>query len=104
MAAVPLPLTHPRLEGSQPALAAYARLLPLESEHPVDVRLCGWMMIHAPVEAGRDYVAECVNRCTNDEDIIAVGQGYLLYFVAYCKYLPLSVSKLIFDASPGHTQ
>lgn len=83
MAAVPLPLTHPRLEGSQPALAAYARLLPLESEHPVDVRLCGWMMIHAPVEAGRDYVAECVNRCTNDEDIIAVGQGYLLYFVAY---------------------
>ncbi|KAF8596804.1 hypothetical protein BDV93DRAFT_610704 [Ceratobasidium sp. AG-I] len=85
MPAVPLPPKHSKLDGSPAAVTAYARLLPLESSHPVKTRLCGWMMIHAPSIAGRDYVVECVNRCTNDEEILAVGQGYLLYFVAYFK-------------------
>lgn len=102
--AKPLPHLATQLEASPTALEAYAHLLPLQYEYPVDIRLCGWMMIHAPVEAGREYVAECVNRCTSDEEIVAVGHGFLLCFAAYYECLLLSATELIFVASQGQTQ
>ncbi|KAG8734176.1 hypothetical protein FRC10_011922 [Ceratobasidium sp. 414] len=81
LAPVPLPPTHENLQGSPLALAAYARLLALESEHPIEVRVCGWMMIHAPWAAGQAYVATCIGDSANDKDVIAWGSWFLLMFL-----------------------
>ncbi|KAG8741762.1 hypothetical protein FRC10_002429 [Ceratobasidium sp. 414] len=85
MIPVPLPPTHENLQGSPLALAAYARLLPLESRDPIRVRLPGWMMIHAPSVAGQTYVATCIANSETDEEVIEWGNWFILYFAKYFK-------------------
>ncbi|KAG8731853.1 hypothetical protein FRC10_001401 [Ceratobasidium sp. 414] len=85
MPPVPLPPTHENLQGSPLALAAYARLLPLEPQHPVPVRVCGWMIIHAPSVAGQTYLATCITSGETDDDVIEWGKWFILYFTRYFK-------------------
>ncbi|CAE7084724.1 unnamed protein product [Rhizoctonia solani] len=81
--ATPLPPLGNLFEVAQPIRVAYLRILPLEANHAVHIRVLGWMLIHAPNEAGRADVARTINQCETDPDIIAAGQCYLQYFVKY---------------------
>ncbi|EUC55416.1 HNH endonuclease [Rhizoctonia solani AG-3 Rhs1AP] len=79
----PLPPLGNLFEGAQPARTAYLRILPLQDQSPILIRVLGWMLIYAPNEAGRSDVARTINQCQNDADIVEAGKRYLQYFVKY---------------------
>ncbi|KDN33842.1 hypothetical protein RSAG8_13061, partial [Rhizoctonia solani AG-8 WAC10335] len=82
MKATPLPPLGNLFQGEE-AVRAYERIIPLENENPVLIRILGWMLIHAPNEDGRAYVARSINRCLNDPEIIEAGRYHFQYFVKY---------------------
>ncbi|CAE6458116.1 hypothetical protein ACGC1H_006836 [Rhizoctonia solani] len=81
----PLPPLGNLFEGAEPVRTAYQRILPLQNANPIFIRVLGWMLIHAPNEAGRADVARSINLCQTDPQVIAVGQRYFQYFVKYFK-------------------
>ncbi|KEP48975.1 HNH endonuclease [Rhizoctonia solani 123E] len=81
----PLPPLANLFQGEEAVRTAYARILPLENSNLMLIRILGWMLIHAPHEAGRAYVARCINQCQDDPQIIEEARYHLQYFVKYFK-------------------
>lgn len=83
---VPLPPLANLFEGDEAARQAYRRLLPLENQQEFEmlIRILGQMLIQAPSVAGRTYVADSINRCTTDQEIIQLGEFHLNHFIKYC--------------------
>lgn len=71
-------------EGAQ---AAYEHILPLDSQEHRQVKVLAGMLIHAPSPEGRTYIVESIKRCTNNEEVVALGQYFDDYFVNYCECL-----------------
>ncbi|CAE6500615.1 unnamed protein product [Rhizoctonia solani] len=93
-ASVPLPPLRSLFEGDEVARDAYARLLPLEDQRELVIRILGQMLIQAPSTAGRGYVAGMINRCATEQQIVGLGEWYLNLFIKYFKKLraPLAPS------------
>ncbi|CAE6477690.1 hypothetical protein ACGC1H_002392 [Rhizoctonia solani] len=83
--ATPLPPLGNLFQGVEDVRAAYERILPLEYQNPVLIRILGWMLIHAPNVAGQASVARSINLCSNNERIIAFGQHCFQFFIKYFK-------------------
>jgi hypothetical protein len=69
------------------SLAAYRRLLPLEDLNPIPIRILGRMLVHAPWGQGRTHVAQRINSCTTDQQVVSLGNEHLMSFVSYCERL-----------------
>ncbi|CAE6364000.1 unnamed protein product [Rhizoctonia solani] len=72
-------------EGNETARNAYSRLLPLEYQNPLYIRVLGQMIIQAPSQEGFTYIVASINDCTNADDIVALGELHLNHFVQYFK-------------------
>ncbi|KEP50015.1 hypothetical protein V565_088490 [Rhizoctonia solani 123E] len=81
----PLPPLSNLFQGVEAARTAYERILPMENENPVLIRILGWMLIHAPNVDGRAHVAQGINQCLNSSKIIELGKHHFQYFVKYFK-------------------
>jgi hypothetical protein len=56
----------------------------------VCARLLGYMLIHAPVDTGRDYLAKVILSCTDDDGLKRLGKFYFDHFIRLCAYsLPM---------------
>jgi hypothetical protein len=56
----------------------------------VCARLLGYMLIHAPVDTGRDYLAKEIISCTDDDGLKRLGKFYFDHFIRFCAYsLPM---------------
>ncbi|KAH7333911.1 hypothetical protein B0J17DRAFT_721147 [Rhizoctonia solani] len=84
--AVPLPPLGNQFLGDEAFLNAYARLIPLESESVVLVRILGYMLLEAPSPDGRTYMANEINRCRSKEEILNLGYFHLSHFIRYFKF------------------
>ncbi|CAE7209188.1 unnamed protein product, partial [Rhizoctonia solani] len=81
----PLPPLGNLFQGVKAVRMAYERILPLEneSEHPILIRILGWMLIHAPNDAGRTNLARDINQCLHNAPIFDLGRRYFHYFIKY---------------------
>ncbi|CAE7181947.1 unnamed protein product [Rhizoctonia solani] len=70
-------------QGLEAVRMAYVRVLALEYERPVAIRILGWMLIHAPNGAGQAHLASSIDQCSNTQAIIALGEYYFQYFLKY---------------------
>ncbi|KAJ3575415.1 hypothetical protein NP233_g1109 [Leucocoprinus birnbaumii] len=56
------------------------------------VRVAGYLIIHAPREEAREYMAASINACRDDSEIIELGkfheQHFLRLFRRFCDYTP----------------
>ena len=52
----------------------------------VCARILGYMLIHAPVQTGRYYIAGKVVECANDTALRKLGEFYYDHFVCLCEY------------------
>ncbi|KAJ8597922.1 hypothetical protein M405DRAFT_779057 [Rhizopogon salebrosus TDB-379] len=56
----------------------------------VCARLLGYMLIHAPVDTGRDHLAKEILSCTGDDGLKQLGKFYFDHFIRLCAYsLPM---------------
>jgi hypothetical protein len=53
----------------------------------VCARILGYMLIHSPVVAGRNYLAQEIVDCANDDALGKLGQFYDIHFIHLCEYL-----------------
>ncbi|KAG9082390.1 hypothetical protein FS749_006876 [Ceratobasidium sp. UAMH 11750] len=83
----------PAFQGNLEAQTAYQRLLPLECDNQVKIRLLGWMLIHAPCPSGRSDVARSINMCASDQKILELAEDHLNYFVHAFSTAPAKSSK-----------
>ncbi|KAG8746503.1 hypothetical protein FRC11_012685 [Ceratobasidium sp. 423] len=80
-----LPLLENLFEGDEVARNAYARVLLLEDRQELPIRILGQMLIQAPSLRGRTYVAECINRCATNQEIVKLGEFQLSKLIKYFK-------------------
>ncbi|CUA72626.1 hypothetical protein RSOLAG22IIIB_10196 [Rhizoctonia solani] len=85
--AVPLPPPHGLFPEDEVARTAYARLLPLEGQAELAIRILGQLLIQAPSSEGRTFVANEINNCTTDQEIVELGEARLEQLVQYFKGL-----------------
>jgi hypothetical protein len=86
---------NPFLAGTTPhkaydiCLRFERRVLSLRQPSPqlVCARILGYMLIHAPVATGRDYLAQEIVDCTNDETLGKLGKFYDNHLIRLCEYL-----------------
>jgi hypothetical protein len=45
------------------------------------------MLIHAPVETGRDHMAGAILECANDDALGRLGEYYDVHFISLCGLL-----------------
>ncbi|CAE6410720.1 unnamed protein product [Rhizoctonia solani] len=86
----PLPSLDARFEDSGSALEAYKRITPLECRSPVRIRILGYMLIHAPNNDGRLVIAQDINACATDQDVLKLGQSFFKHFASYFKSIDTS--------------
>jgi hypothetical protein len=53
----------------------------------VCARILGYMLIHTPVVTGRDYLAQEIVDCADDDALWKLGQFYDNHFIRPCEYL-----------------
>lgn len=53
----------------------------------VCARLLGYMLIHAPVQTGKEHLSREIVACINDEDLRNLGEFYDQHFVRLCEWL-----------------
>ncbi|CAE6533377.1 unnamed protein product [Rhizoctonia solani] len=85
--AVPLPPSHGLFPEDEVARTAYARLLPLEDQAELAIRILGQLLIQAPSSEGRTFVANEICHCATDREIVELGEARLEQFVQYLKGL-----------------
>ncbi|KAG8689138.1 hypothetical protein FRC11_004015, partial [Ceratobasidium sp. 423] len=59
--AVPLPALGDLFGGDEATRNAYARLLSLENQAEVSIRVLGQLLLQAPTLEGRAFMAQCIN-------------------------------------------
>jgi hypothetical protein len=93
---VPLPPFPATLISHPTVNYAYNRCLTLEAQADmhqskppslVCARLLGYMLIHAPNDAGRRNVAKDIGSCIDDAKLLELAQLYFCHFVRLCEYL-----------------
>ncbi|KEP50808.1 hypothetical protein V565_073280 [Rhizoctonia solani 123E] len=94
--AVPLPPLQGLFEGDAETSNAYARLLPLEDQAVLPVRILGQMLIQAPSLKGRTYVARSINCCATNQAILKLGESQLGQFIQYFEQLRTPSSTPLF--------
>ncbi|CAE6535382.1 hypothetical protein RSOLAG22IIIB_01221 [Rhizoctonia solani] len=87
VATVCLPPLQGLFEGDEETSSAYVRLLPLESQAELLVRILGQMLIQAPSLEERTYVAKSINRCATNQAILELGRSHLRQLVEYFRRL-----------------
>ena len=50
----------------------------------VCARVLGYMLIHAPVETGRDHMAGAILECANDDALRMLGEFYYVHIISLC--------------------
>jgi hypothetical protein len=56
----------------------------------VCARLLGYMLIHAPIDTGRDYLAKEILSCTDDDGLERLAKFYFNHLIRLCAYsLPM---------------
>ncbi|KEP47309.1 hypothetical protein V565_160520 [Rhizoctonia solani 123E] len=99
MFATPLPSLDGWFEDIGSARDAYQRILALEHQSPVCIRILGYMLIHAPNNDGRLAIAQDINACATDQDVFKLGQSFFKHFASYFKFFDISSS---LPPSPNH--
>jgi hypothetical protein len=93
---VPLPLFPAMLISHPTVNYAYNQCLTLEAQADmhkskppslVCARLLGYMLTHAPNDAGRRNVAKHTGSCIDDAKFLELAQLYFCHFVRLCEYL-----------------
>ncbi|CAE6430219.1 hypothetical protein ACGC1H_001206 [Rhizoctonia solani] len=82
---VALPPLQCVFEGDDESRNTYARLLPLESQELIPIRMLGQALIQASSLEGRAFLAARINSLPSDQDIFQLGSQYLRYFIGYFK-------------------
>ncbi|CUA73707.1 hypothetical protein RSOLAG22IIIB_01222 [Rhizoctonia solani] len=72
--------------GNQEARNAYARLLLLEDQAMIPIRMLGQMLLQAPSLEGLSFIATRINELPTDQDIFRLASFHLDYFIGYLRY------------------
>ncbi|CUA75451.1 hypothetical protein RSOLAG22IIIB_11743 [Rhizoctonia solani] len=91
MFATPLPLDC-QFEDAV-VRSAYKRALLLEDQNPVLIRILGYMLIYAPDESGRLNIAQDINACATDQDVLELGKSIFKFFAQYFVFVDLMKSQ-----------
>ncbi|CAE6533370.1 unnamed protein product [Rhizoctonia solani] len=85
--AVPLPSVQDVFTEDEVARTAYARLVPLENQAELFIRVLGQVLIQAPSLEERALVAQQIHNCATNQELIDLGKFCLEQFVEYIKGL-----------------
>ncbi|CUA75448.1 hypothetical protein RSOLAG22IIIB_11740 [Rhizoctonia solani] len=93
MFATPLPPPDGQFEDITVVRSAYERVLSLESQDSVCIRILGYMLIHAPDESGRLNIAQDINDCATDQDVLELGKSIFKFFAQYLLFIDITISR-----------
>ncbi|CUA73147.1 hypothetical protein RSOLAG22IIIB_10587 [Rhizoctonia solani] len=93
MFATPLPPPDCQFEDNTFVRSAYERVLSLESQDLVCIRILGYMLIHAPDESGRLNIAQDINDCATDQDVLELGKSIFKFFAQYLLFIDIMISR-----------
>ncbi|CAE6481682.1 unnamed protein product, partial [Rhizoctonia solani] len=93
MFATPLPPPDGQFEDNAVVRSAYERVLPQEDQNPVHIRILGYMLIHAPDEDGRHKIAQDINACATDQDVLELGKSIFKFFAQYFVFIDMMKSR-----------
>ncbi|CAE6409555.1 unnamed protein product [Rhizoctonia solani] len=85
--AVPLPSVQDVFTEDEVARTAYTRLVPLENQAELFIRVLGQVLIQAPSLEERALVAQRIHDCATNQELIELGKSHLEQFVEYIKGL-----------------
>ncbi|KDQ09867.1 hypothetical protein BOTBODRAFT_178609 [Botryobasidium botryosum FD-172 SS1] len=75
----PLPLNP--FDAGTARHEAYARAVGYQEIDPVDGRLLGYMLLCAPLETGKDWVARSINSCSENADLARLCRSFIQVFL-----------------------
>ncbi|KDQ09866.1 hypothetical protein BOTBODRAFT_147975 [Botryobasidium botryosum FD-172 SS1] len=76
---VPLPANP--FDADTARHGAYARAVKYQEIDPVDGRLLGYMLLCAPLETGKDWVARSIISCSEDADLAQLSHSFMQVFL-----------------------
>jgi hypothetical protein len=94
----PLPSTLPEsLISSSEICLAYPKIWRLEQASHTDfnpdirekklicARILGYLILEGPSTHAKEYVAQMVNRCRDDDEVEELGEDYFLQYLRACE-------------------
>ena len=108
----PLPLANDAgLDDIPDALGAYNVCLTLErnattNENRIHARILGYLILHAPSSIARAEIVGLIHSYSQDENLLELGEHFLLYFICPCESCisSLDENKLVADLLSQNVQ